>query len=67
MTQTPKISRRSQVTRGKTSIIIANVLLALIFLMPLYWTFISSYYNKVVSTLTFGRGKTIWKGKERSD
>ena len=34
MTQTPKISRRSQVTRGKTSIIIANVLLALIFLMP---------------------------------
>lgn len=47
MTQTPKISRRSQVTRGKTSIIIANVLLALIFLMPLYWTFISSLKDKV--------------------
>ena len=27
----------------------------------------SPYYNKVVSTPTFGRDKTIWKGKERSD
>ena len=29
--------------------------------------YLSSYYNKVVSTPTFGRDKTIWKGKERSD
>ena len=46
MTFGTKPARRADRDRGKAGTIAANILLALVFLAPLYWTFISSVKNK---------------------